>query len=57
MSDKKRHLSLRIDDKILKKLHYVCNYNGRSANKQIIFYIKNDIRAFEKENGEINLEE
>ena len=48
-----RHLSLRIDDETLKKFRYVCESDGRSANGQLLVYIRTAIRKFEEENGEI----
>ena len=48
-----KHLSLRIDDELLKKLHYVSKYDGRSANSQILHLIKRHIAEFEKEHGKI----
>lgn len=48
-----KSLSIRIDDKMLDKLHYVADYEGRSANSQILVLIRNCIKKFEDENGEI----
>ncbi|MBP3328465.1 MAG: Arc family DNA-binding protein [Clostridia bacterium] len=52
-----RHFGLRIDDELLRKFRYVCEYDGRSANKKIIQMIKKCVADFEKENGEIKLED
>lgn len=52
-----RHFGLRIDDELLRKFRYVCEYDGRSANKKIIMMIKKCVADFEKENGEIKLED
>jgi len=38
---------------LLKKLHYVANYEGRSANSHINYLIRQDIKKHEEENGEI----
>ena len=46
---KQKHISIRIDEDILKKFHYISRYNGRSASGQIMY--------FEKEQGEIELED
>ena len=46
-------LSIRIDDKMLDKLHVVADYEGRSANGQILYLIRQCIREFEEKNGEI----
>ncbi|MDE6591500.1 MAG: hypothetical protein K2K57_00350 [Oscillospiraceae bacterium] len=51
-----KSLSIRIDDKTLNKLHYVADYEARSANSQIIILIRDCIDEFEKENGEITID-
>ena len=33
--NKQKHISIRIDEEVLKKFHYVSRYNGRSASGQI----------------------
>ncbi|MBE6558756.1 MAG: Arc family DNA-binding protein [Ruminococcaceae bacterium] len=48
-----RHLTVRIDDKTLDKLHYVADYEGRSANSQILILIRDCIEAYEAKHGEI----
>lgn len=50
---KVKHLSLRIDEETLEKFKYFCEYEGRSANAQLLYFIRNSIKDFEKENGEI----
>lgn len=50
-----RHFGLRIDDELLKKFRYVCEYDGRSANSQILYLIRQYVSNFEKENGKIDL--
>ena len=52
-----RHFGLRIEDTLLRKFRYICDYEGRSANGQILFMIRQSIAAFEKEHGTICLEE
>ena len=37
------------------KLHYIAKYYGRSANGEILYLIRQEIKAFEKEEGEIAL--
>ncbi len=44
-----RHLSVRISDNLLKKFRYVCAYDGRSANSQILILIRNCIEEYEKQ--------
>lgn len=48
-----KSLSIRIDSRMLNKLHYVANYEGRSANSQILILIRDCIKQFEAENGVI----
>ena len=48
-----KSLSIRIDDKLLDKLHIVADYEGRSANSQILILIRNCVRQFEMEHGAI----
>ena len=50
-----KSLSIRIDDKMLNKLHVVADYEGRSANSQILILIRNLIEKYEKEHGVIVL--
>lgn len=54
---KERHFGLRIDDELLKKFRYVCEYDGRSANSQILVLIRKYIAEYEKENGKIEISE
>lgn len=50
-----KHLGIEIDPELHYKLHYISKYEGRSANRQILYLIRNCIKEFEKENGEILL--
>ena len=50
-----KSLSIRIDESMLNKIHVVADYEGRSANSQILILIRDCIRQFEKEHGKINL--
>ena len=56
MADKIKHISLRINEETLQKLHYVCAYEGRSINGQLLVYIRDLIADFEKEHGAIDVE-
>lgn len=38
------------------KLHYIAKYEGRSANGQILYLIRQCIKAFEEENGKIEID-
>lgn len=55
MSGKIKNLSIRIDEDMLNKLHVVADYEGRSANSQILILIRNSIEEYEKKNGKIEL--
>ena len=50
-----KSLSIRIDEEMLHKLHIVADYEGRSANSQILILIRDMIEAYEKEHGTITL--
>jgi hypothetical protein len=50
-----KSLSIRIDDTMLNKLHVIADYEGRSANSQILFLIKKMIEEYEEKRGEIQL--
>lgn len=52
-----KHLSLRIDEEMLRKFRYVCEYEGRSANRQLLIYIRAAIAEFEKAHGPIEPEQ
>lgn len=50
-----KSLSIRIDSEMLNKLHVVADYEGRSANSQIIILIRTSIEDYEKKHGKIEL--
>ena len=54
---KNKHLGIEIDPELHFKLHYISKYEGRSANGQILYLIRNCIKDFEKREGEIDLPE
>ena len=49
-----KSLSIRIDENMLNKLHVVADYEGRSANSQILILIRDCIEKYEEKNGAIN---
>ena len=51
-----KSLSIRIDDKMLNKLHVIADYEQRSANSEILVLIRNAIEEFEAKHGEIKLD-
>ena len=52
-----KHLGLEIDPQLHYKLHYIAKYEGRSANGQIMYLLRNCIKDFEQREGEIELPE
>ena len=53
---KNKHLGIEVDPELHGKLHYIAKYEGRSANGQILYLIRQCIKSFEQANGEIRLE-
>ncbi|HIV67885.1 MAG TPA: Arc family DNA-binding protein [Candidatus Butyricicoccus stercorigallinarum] len=51
-----KSLSIRIDQDMLHKLHVVADYEGRSANSQILILIRDCIERYEARHGTIELE-
>lgn len=51
-----KSLSIRIDEKMLHKLHVVAESEGRSANKEIEQYLKKRVAEYEKEFGKIEID-
>ncbi|MBQ2840953.1 MAG: Arc family DNA-binding protein [Oscillospiraceae bacterium] len=47
--------SIRMESELLEKLHAVAEYEGRSANGQIMVLVRKCIEEFESEHGEIKL--
>ena len=50
-----KSLSIRIDSVMLDKLHVVADYEGRSANSEILILIRDAIEAYEAKHGEIEI--
>lgn len=48
-----KSLSIRTDEELLHKLHIVADYEGRSANSQILILIRNAVADYEAKNGKI----
>ncbi|MBQ7363785.1 MAG: Arc family DNA-binding protein [Clostridia bacterium] len=48
-----KSLSIRIDEEMLDKLHVIADYEGRSANSQILVLIRDLIERYEAIHGEI----
>ena len=50
---KNKHLGIEVDPELHYKLHYLADYEGRSANGEILYLIRQAIREFEKKEGSI----
>lgn len=50
-----KSLSIRIEEEMLNKLHVVADYEGRSANSQILILIRDLIEKHEQVHGKIEL--
>ena len=48
-----KHISVRIEEELLEKLHVVSDYEGRSINRHILMLIRKDIEKYEAEHGKI----
>lgn len=52
---KNKHISIRINEELLRKFHFVAKYEDRSASGQIMYLINYCVREFEEKYGEIEL--
>lgn len=57
MKDNLPRYTLRVSQILLDKLAYIAAYEGRTKNKELEQLIKQRIAAFEKQHGEIDLDE
>ena len=48
-----KHLGIEVSPDLHGKLHYIAKYEGRSANGQILYLIRQEIKNFEKQEGAI----
>ncbi len=55
MKKRNKHISIRIDEELLQKFHYVAKYEDRSASGQIMFLINSCVREFEEKYGIVDL--
>lgn len=51
-----KHLGIEVDPELHYKLRYISKHEGRSANGQILYLIRQCIREFESNEGEIPYE-
>ena len=49
-----KSVSIRIEEEMLEKLGFVADYEGRSVNSHILVLIRENIKKFEEQNGEID---
>lgn len=57
MKKNEKHLSLRIDEELLRRFDYVAKYDDRSMNWLLLSLVRKCIDEFEAEHGEIVLRE
>ncbi len=50
---KNKHLGIEIDPELHYKLHYIAKYEGRSANGEILYLLRREIKDFEAKEGVI----
>ena len=44
---------IRIDSEMLDKLHYIAQYEGRTATGQLVYMVRKLVEEFEEKHGEI----
>ena len=49
-----KSVSIRIEEEMLEKLGFVADRSDRSVNSHILVLIRENIKKFEEQNGEIN---
>ena len=55
MKKDEKHLGLRINKALLEKFHYASSYEGRSANGQLVYLIRQFVSEFEHKQGTIDV--
>lgn len=48
-----KHLGIEVDPELHYKLRYISKYYGRSANGQILYLIRQAVKEYETNEGEI----
>ena len=51
--EKIKNYSLRVDEKLLEKFHYIAKSEGRSVNAQLLIYMRRSVEQYERKYGEI----
>ncbi len=49
-----KSVSIRIEEEMLEKIGYIADYEGRSVNSHVLCLIRESIKVFEAEHGEIS---
>ena len=49
-----KSVSIPIEEEMMEKLGFVADYEGRTVNSHILVRIRENIKAFEQEHGEID---
>ncbi|MDO4278117.1 MAG: Arc family DNA-binding protein [Lachnoclostridium edouardi] len=57
MPSKKPQFVIRTEKEILDKIAYIAHENERNSTQEIVYLIKQRIKSYEKEHGEIIIEE
>ena len=57
MADDLLRYTLRVNRELFAKFRYIAKYSGRSANREVEQYMKQRVRKFEEEHGEIEIKE
>lgn len=57
MDDNLFRYTMRIDKSLYRKFQFIAEYSGRSVNKEIEQMLKRRVEKFEKENGEIMIDD
>jgi hypothetical protein len=57
MAKKGKHLGILIDRELHYKLHSISRYEGRSANGEILYLVRQAIAEFEAKHGKIEVPE
>ena len=52
-----KNFTVRIDSEMLDKLHIVADYEGRSANSQVVVLIRKCIEEYEAQHGKLGRED
>lgn len=53
MEPKQAKFTIRVNSELLKKFHFVAEYNARSANREIEVIMREHVKAFERIYGRI----